>query len=209
MEVCSEDEDNVIELNVVPASRKPVPLPPMLPSHPPPPLPPPPPGFPPPPFFPQQPPPHRGPTQFLHQPPLFPPPPRPPHPPNVIPPGFKSPPHPPFLHPPNGFMDSFAPATRLLPSSRSAGKIKRDLVPPPRDKKEGIGRDVMYKALEQLRMILINDVQKKLVERYAYRVLENFWEKSEDVRCSLCVCVCLYVCVCVHLYCVYLSSQDD
>ena len=57
----------------------------------------------------------------------------------------------------------------------------------------------MYKALEQLRMILINDVQKKLVERYAYRVLENFWEKSEDVRGLLVVCVCVCVRAYVHL----------
>lgn len=185
MEVCSEDEDNVIEVNVVPMSRKPVPLPPILPSHPPLPPPLPPPGFPPPrppPFFPQQPPPHRGPAQFLHHrpppPQIFPPHPRPPP---TIPPGFKSPPQPPFLHPPNGFVDNYTPSARLLPSSRSAGKIKRDLVPPPKDKKEGISRSVMYKALEQLRMILINDVQKKLVERYAYRALENYWEKMEDV----------------------------
>ena len=185
MEVCSGDEDNVIEVNVVPALRKPLPLPPMLP----PPLPPPPPGFPPPPqplpFFPQRPPP----PQFLPPPPqMFPPPPRlppPPPPPSMLP-GFKSPPHPPYLPPPNGFVDSFSPHTRLLPSSRSAGKIKRDLAPPPRDRREGIGRDVMYKALEQLRLILINDVQKKLVERYAYRALENFWEKTENV--SVCGC---------------------
>ena len=190
MEVCSDDEDNVIEVNVVPMVRKILPPPPILPSHPLPPLPPRLPGFPPPrppPFFPQQPLPPRGPAQFLsHRPPpqIFPPHPRPPPPPPTILPGFKSPPapRPPFIHPPNGFMDNFVPSPRLLPSSRSAGKIKRNLVPPPKDKRDSIGRDVMYKALEQLRKILMNDVQKKLVERYAYRALENFWEKMENVR---------------------------
>ena len=59
--------------------------------------------------------------------------------------------------------------------------MKRDLATPPKDRREGLSREVMYKALEQLRMILTNDVQKKLVERYAYRALENFWEKMENV----------------------------
>ena len=199
MEVCSDDEDNVIELNVVPtASRKPpIPLPPMLP----PPLPLPPLGFQIPPhgplpFFPQQPPPPGGPAFLHHGPPphIYPPPPRLPPPPSTILPEFKPSPQHPFPHPPNGFVDNFTPHARLLPSSRSAGKIKRDLAPPPRDKKEGVGCDVMYKALEQLRMILTNDVQKKLVERYAYRALENYWEKMEDVRFYYCNCVCTLEC---------------
>ena len=68
--------------------------------------------------------------------------------------------------------------------------MKRNLATPPKDRLEGISRDVMYKALEQLRMILINDVQKKLVERYAYRALENYWKKMENVSLLVCVGLC-------------------
>ena len=68
--------------------------------------------------------------------------------------------------------------------------MKRDLATPPKNRQEGISLDVMYKALEQLRMILINDVQKKLVERYAYRALENYWKKMENVSLLVCVGLC-------------------
>ena len=55
----------------------------------------------------------------------------------------------------------------------------------PKNKRESIGQDVLYKAMEQLRLILLNDVHKKIVENSAYPVLDSHWEKREkEVSCT-------------------------
>ena len=50
---------------------------------------------------------------------------------------------------------------------------------PPKNKRESISQDVLCKAMEQLRLILLNDVHKKIVENSAYPVLDSHWEKRE------------------------------
>ncbi len=164
MEVCSDDESsNVIEVNVkasiFPAQEPLLPPPRMM--------------FPPPAFFLDPFPPHL---------PFLPPPSHRHHPhiPLLGPPFRSQPPPRPFLddHTPlaNGYSrrrTNFAPS-RLL----SKAKLFRSL-PSPRNKKDGISQDVLFKALEQLRMIVLNDVQKKIVESSAYPVLDSHWEKRQ------------------------------
>lgn len=52
--------------------------------------------------------------------------------------------------------------------------------------KEAISLEVLVKALEQLKTILFNDVQKKLVEASAFSVLDVFWDKEVNVQAALC-----------------------
>ena len=191
MDVCSDDESsNVIEVNVR-ASTQVFPSESMLP--------PPPPAMmysPHGPFFlPPPPPPHfMLPSSRRHHPHI-----------NLPGPLFDSPhPHHPFLddrlpHLPNGYM----PRPRDFRPSRSMSKSKvlRSL-PSPKSRKEGISKDVLFKALEQLRMIVLNDVQKKIVESSAYPVLDSHWDKRQQ-EVSGCVCGCL-ASVCVHTLHVYL-----
>lgn len=168
MEVCSDDEgSNVIEVHVRASTR-------MYPSDSM--LPPPPPAM-------------------MYHPPhgyFLPPPPPPPfmphrHHPHINLPGppFDSPPHcRPFLedhfsHLPNGYVRrhrDFRPSRNI-----SRSKVLRSL-PSPKTRKEGISQDVLFKALEQLRMIVLNDVQKKIVESSAYPVLDSHWEKRQQEK---------------------------
>ena len=208
MEVCSDDEnaqDSVIEVNVPPVVQPHV-FPPMIGGMiPPPPLPPhfPPGPQPPPPhgFFPHRPPPPGAPP--------FPPPPShppPPHGPDFIPPHIPLPP-PPTHHcrdaipplpdmlpppPPAPFVKDF-PSANQLPNGYmnysssprfSSNRVRSNRnLPPPKNKKESISQEVLTKALDQLRAILLNDVQKKLIESYAYSALDSYWEKrAKEVR---------------------------
>ena len=209
MEVCSDDEnaqDSVIEVNVPPVIQQQQVFPPLIGGMiPHPPLPPP--HFPP---GPQPPPPH---GFFPHRPPPpgapFPPPPShppPPHGPDFMPPHLPLPP-PPAHHcrdaipplpdmlpppPPAPFVKDF-PSGNQLPNgymayssssrfSSNRARPNRNL-PPPKNKKESISQEVLSKALDQLRAILLNDVQKKLIESYAYPTLDSFWEKrAKEVR---------------------------
>lgn len=50
----------------------------------------------------------------------------------------------------------------------------------PKSKVESISQDVLFKAMEQLRLILLNDVHKKIVESSSYPVLDSHWEKREE-----------------------------
>lgn len=52
----------------------------------------------------------------------------------------------------------------------------------PKNKTESISQDVLFKAMEQLRLILLNDVHKKIVESSAYPVLDAHWEKREKEK---------------------------
>ena len=184
MEVCSDDENaldsTVIEVNV--RSVGPKLYPPTVSAMMTPRMHPPfPPGLRPPhAFFPQRPPP---PVAF---PPLpFVPPPPHPHnellPQGILPPlPFDVPPpsnfHPRML---NGYVDYPSPS-RFTPGMRNMGKAKRfSSLSPAKNKKDQISQEVLDKAVEQLRMILLNDVQKKLIEAYSYSVLDSFWDKRE------------------------------
>ncbi len=135
-------------------------------------------------------PPHHGPPPPPHS--AFPPP-MPPHPPPVPPPFVPHPhPHamiqPPFDLPPhsnytprlpNGFID-YPNRPKFGGDLRGSAKSKRPSFPSPSPVtgKESISLEVLRKAVEQLKVILLNDVQKKLVESYAYCALDN-WERSE------------------------------
>ncbi len=221
MEVCSDDdiaEDTLIEVNVraVGGPSGPemypsvtVPLPAMLGLssdprvHPPPSfppggpcvhLPPPPNFFPPPP----RPPPHgHFPPPLPHPPPCPPPfipgPPHP-HPPAIIQPPFDIPLHtnyPPRM--PNGFVDYPSPP-RFNTGLRGVGNFKQRSLSLPKSMRETVSREVLDKAVKQLRIILLNDVQKKLVEAYAFCALDNFWEKRDkEVRTRIPGDVCTRV----------------
>lgn len=95
---------------------------------------------------------------------------------------YESPPHP-FtkdrkepLPPRNGYIRS---GSRFPPSrSFSKSKVLRNF-PSPRNRTESISQDVLFKAMEQLRLILLNDVHKKIVESSSYPVLDAHWEKRE------------------------------
>lgn len=77
---------------------------------------------------------------------------------------------------PNGYIGS---VSRFLPSrSLSRSKVLRNFSSP-KSQTEKISQDVLFKAFEQLRLILHNDVNKKIVESSAYPVLEEHWEKRE------------------------------
>lgn len=165
MEVCSDDESsNVIEVNVkastYPAQELLLPPPRML--------------YPPPGFFS---------SPFPPRLPFLPPPSHRHHP--HMPPG--NPMGLPFPSLPHPFLDDRTPIangysrrpSRLAPSRLlSKAKLFRSL-PSPTNKKETVSQDVLYKALEQLRMIVLNDVQKKIVESSAYPVLDSHWEKRQ------------------------------
>ena len=78
--------------------------------------------------------------------------------------------------PPNGYIGS---VSRFPPSrSFSKSKVLRNFSSP-KNKTESISQDVLFKAMEQLRLILLNDVHKKIVESSAYPVLDAHWEKRE------------------------------
>ena len=183
------DQDNVIELNVKTAATRvymggPGPmmgphLPPHMPH----------PHFHPGPFFPP------------HGHPLPPFPIHPHHPPHfaphmMLPPEARSPPHPhgrrrnysrrrydspsssiskdsQVSRPPNGYIGSVSRFRSLTKS-----KVLKNF-PFPKTKTEHVSQDVLFKAMEQLRLILLNDVHKKIVERSAYPVLDSHWEKRE------------------------------
>ena len=155
------------------------------PPPPPPPLgyyPPPPPGAPfPPPHLPPLPPrchpdfefispphPARPPHMMLH----------PPHPEPVHPHHYHNSP-PPFINDvpisrlPNGYIGRHPPSRSFSKSKMFKGFSS------PKSKRESISQDVLYKAMEQLRLILLNDVHKKIVENSAYPVLDSHWEKRE------------------------------
>ena len=51
------------------------------------------------------------------------------------------------------------------------------------DTKQAISLEVLVKALEQLKAILLNDVQKKLVEASAFSALDGFWDKEVSHCC--------------------------
>ena len=79
--------------------------------------------------------------------------------------------------PPNGYIGS---DSRFPPSrSFSKSKVLRNF-PSPKSKAESISQDVLFKAMEQLRLILLNDVHKKIVERSAYPMLDMYWTKREE-----------------------------
>ena len=167
MEVCSDDESsNVIEVNVkasiFPAQEPLLPPPRMIFPHP---------GF----FL----------DPFRPHLPFLPPPSHRHHP--HIPPGGMIGPHFPSPPPPRPFLEDHIPQangysrrrTNFAPSRLlSKAKLFRNL-PSPRNKKDGISQDVLFKALDQLRMIVLNDVQKKIVESSAYPVLDSHWEKRQ------------------------------
>ena len=208
MEVCSDDEnaqDNLIEVNVRPTGSAPIfQPPPAIMGGPPPQMHPQPPpnsyDIPPPRshgFFPQRPPPPGSFPPPLHAQPLpFIPPHhhRAPHPPEMQPQGPHMMHHPPLFefdsplpanyppHPPNGIVNYGSPS-RFSPNFKSMSKKLKSHLPPPKDKKESISQEVLDKAMWQLQTILLNDVQKKLIETYAYSALDSFWEKREkEVR---------------------------
>ena len=80
------------------------------------------------------------------------------------------------LRHPNGYIGS---VSRFPPSrSFSRSKVLRKFSSPA-SPTEKISQDVLFKAFEQLRLILHNDVNKKIVESSAYPVLEEHWEKRE------------------------------
>lgn len=54
-----------------------------------------------------------------------------------------------------------------------------------KDTKQAISVEVLVNALEQLKAILLNDVQKKLVEASAFSALDGFWDK--EVSLSHCL----------------------
>lgn len=164
MEVCSDDESsNVIELNVkasiFPAQEPLLPPPRMM--------------FPPPAFFPRPFPPHL---------PFLPPPPHRHHPhmPNPMGLPFPALPHLLFLDDRTPMANGYSRRPTHLAPSRllSKSKLFRSL-PSPTNKKETVSQDVLLKALEQLRMIVLNDVQKKIVESSAYPVLDSHWERRQ------------------------------
>ena len=79
--------------------------------------------------------------------------------------------------PPNGYIGS---VSRFPPSrSFSKSKVLRNFSSP-KNRTEIISQDVLFKAMEQLRLILLNDVHKKIVESSAYPVLDSHWEKREN-----------------------------
>lgn len=189
----NENEDNVIEVNVetggnfIPTAGPMMgPHPMHLPPHPPAFLP----GF----FPPMPPPPMGGFPPFHHHhfsPHHMMPPPGPTQSPPPLPERqrnrsrryYDSPPGP-FIkdhqvsRPPNGYIGSRWHSSR----SYSKSKVLRNF-PIPKDKTEAISQDVLFKAMEQLRLILLNDVHKKIVESSAYPVLDLYWEKREkEVR---------------------------
>ena len=163
----------------------PPPLPPPIGYFPPPPPPgttpfPPPP---PPPHLPPLPPTNRADFEFVS-------PPHPARPPHMMlhPPPPHEPMRPHSYHnsPPPHFINDI-PLSRLPngyigrhPPSRSFSKSKMlKGFSPPKNKRESISQDVLCKAMEQLRLILLNDVHKKIVENSAYPVLDSHWEKRE------------------------------
>ena len=218
MEMCSDDDnaqESVIEVHVKTTSQAPA-IPtsaPMLPPHghpvmPHPPFPPNS-GPPPPPpmgFFPPPPPGAPFPPHHLHPPPPPPPdfisPPHPTHPPHMMlhPPHEPVRPHPfqdspPFINDvpinrlPNGYIGRHPPSRSFNKSKMLRGFSS------PKNKRETISQDVLYKAMEQLRLILLNDVHKKIVENSAYPVLDSHWEKRDKEVCtSPSVCVCDVLC---------------
>lgn len=190
----NENENCVIEVNVETASFIPAAGPMMGPHPPHHHLPPHHPAFLPG-FFPHPlPPPHMGAFPPFHHHPfshhmMLPPGPThsPPPPPNRQRDGsrrhYDSPPGP-FIkdhqvsRPPNGYIGSRWHSSR----SYSKSKVLRNFSSP-KNKTEGISQDVLFKAMEQLRLILLNDVHKKIVESSAYPVLDSYWEKREkEVR---------------------------
>jgi hypothetical protein len=104
--------------------------------------------------------------------------PPPPHEP-VRPHPFHNSPPPHFIndiHPsrlPNGYIGRHPPSRSFSKSKMLKG------FSPPKNKRESISQDVLCKAMEQLRLILLNDVHKKIVENSAYPVLDSHWEKRE------------------------------
>lgn len=203
MEVCSDDDTNVIEVNVratqVYPTQNQLILPPSIV----------PPQFPPRSFF-QQGPFILPPPGFLSSPPL----PLPHHPHshiplchgNILPPrsinSTQKPSHPFIkdhpssrLHSLNGFTLS---PHRYTPSSR----LLRNF-PSPRTKQDSISHEVLLKAIEQLRKIVLNDVQKRIVENSAYPVLDSHWEKRQKEVC-VCACVSLTsITIVCHSYLMY------
>ena len=166
------------------------------PPPPPPPMgyfpPPPPPGttpFPPPPpphHLPPLPPTNRADFEYVSPPHPARPPhmmlhPPPPHEPVRPRPSYhNSPPPPPhFINDiplsrlPNGYIGRHPPNRSFSKSKMLKG------FSPPKNKRESISQDVLCKAMEQLRLILLNDVHKKIVENSAYPVLDSHWEKRE------------------------------
>ena len=66
-----------------------------------------------------------------------------------------------------------------LAGRHGGSKLQKVLV---NNTKEAISVEVLVKALEQLKAILLNDVQKKLVEASAFSVLDGFWDKEVSVK---------------------------
>ena len=86
------------------------------------------------------------------------------------------------MRPPTGFphqpiANGFVEMAR--PHAGKSNRHSQGFFPSPRSKKEGICQEVLYRAMDQLKAILMNDVQRKLVECSAFSVLDNFWEKRE------------------------------
>ena len=109
---------------------------------------------------------------------------RPPHEPMMPPRPYRNSP-PPFINdvpisrPPNGYIGRHPPSRSFSKSKMLRGFSS------PKNKRESISQDVLYKAMEQLRLILLNDVHKKIVENSAYPVLDSHWEKREkEVLCT-------------------------
>ena len=86
---------------------------------------------------------------------------------------------------PNGYIGSVSRFQPRRGFNRS--KLLRNFSMP-KNRVETLSQDVLFKAFEQLRLILHNDVNKKIVESSAYHVLDEHWEKREkEVRCNLIV----------------------
>ena len=187
------------------------------PLPPPPPIgyfpPPPPPGttpfppHPPPPHLPPLPPTSRADFEFVSPPHPARPPhmmlhPPPPHEP-VRPRPYHNSPPPRFIndiplpHLPNGYIGRHPPSRSFSKSKMLKG------FSPPKNKRESISQDVLCKAMEQLRLILLNDVHKKIVENSAYPVLDSHWEKREK-EVIVILCMCVHVHITCHYTCIFL-----
>ena len=165
MEISDEDtiRDNIIELNVKQVTKD---------YH----VPYPPMGLPAlPPVPPSYPPPLPPPIGYYQQEASY------PHPPEYPPPPL--PPPPPY---PSSSKKQKQKETFFSPS-------KQWKVPPAHTTKEHQGQTILYRALEQLALILCRDVDRKLVESSAFPVLDGFWEKRDkEVSCEMYMYMCMW-----------------
>lgn len=187
MEMASDEENTVIEVNPTSMGRShspPLPANHMLPYMdcrlPPPPPPPPPLPHPPNQMFPPHP-------QGIPPPLPFKPPPPPYFDPSPVPP-FHPPPHhhhhmghkPPQFHPYNN-----GPYRPPMYHPTPKGSMKRLSSLGGKELLEEMKREVMVVVCQQLRDILLRDMRKNLVEDSAFASLDSFWERREKMVRSL------------------------